>query len=77
MSSKISLQSVLEIHRVTCAEQDCRPTEITQAVAKLSAEQVGEEDADLGAWLDLRADEMDRPVDLSDIAASLRSHGVR
>lgn len=74
---KLTLHDVLEIHRVTCVEQGCRPSEITGDVARLAAEQVSESDSELGAWLADRAEEMDSPVDLSSIAASLRQRGVR
>ena len=69
----MNIRNVLEIHRITCAEMDCRPTEITGPVALAAADQVAESDPELGAWLRERAEEMDRPVALSDIRASLES----
>lgn len=71
----INLQDVLETIRVTCGEQGCDPSEITAEVLNLAAGQV--DDAGVAKFLRDSAADMDRPVGLGDIAASLRREGVR
>jgi len=71
----INLQDVLETIRITAGKQNCDPDGLTPAVIRLAAEQI--DDADVSRRLAESADDMDRPVTLSDVAASLRMWGVR
>jgi len=77
MKSTLSIQDVLEIHRITCGEQNCSPEQITSEVAKMAADQVAENDDVLGSRLRETAEEMDQPVSLSAIRASLQSWGLQ
>jgi len=72
---KINLHDVLETISVTAGEQGCDVLELTPAVIRMAAHQIDDEDV-AGKLIDSAA-EMDRPVTLSDVAASLRMWGVR
>lgn len=74
---KVTLQDILEIHRITCAEQDCSPEAITGQVAVMAADQVALDDPQVGDLLRRTAGEMDQPVALWQIRATLQKHGVR
>lgn len=69
-----NLQDVLATIRETAGEQGCDTLELTPAVLRLAAQQIDDEDV-AGKLID-SAEEMDRPVTLSDVAASLRMWGV-
>lgn len=73
--STTNLQSVLETIRILCAEQSCDTNEISARVLKLASRQI--DDGEIATFLSASADDMDRPVTLGDVSASLQQAGVR
>lgn len=71
----MNLHDVLTTIRETAGEQDCDTSELTPHVIRLAASQI--DDDRVSRLLRESADDMDRPVTLSDVRASLQQWGVR
>lgn len=75
MTTKTNLQDVLETIRITAGEMGCSLDQITPKVLKAAASEI--DDQDVSRQLCESADDMDRPVGLSDVSLSLQQWGVR